>query len=192
LDALTPGTARGLWGDLAFGKKTADALAASVRQKVTHLDLLVLNAGYFVEGTLLQLPDKDFQRNLTVNFLANHYLIRALLARLKAAPHARIVIIGSTAAYEPYPLVPSYGVAKWALRGYAINLRRELAPQGIAVTFLSPGATLTDMWKGVELPPDRLLRPSDIGLLVEAITRLSPQAVPEELVIRSMLGDIHE
>ncbi len=62
----------------------------------------------------------------------------------------------------------------------------------IGVTFISPGGTLTDMWAGVELPKDRLLEADDIGKLVAAIMTLSKQAVVEELIVRPMLGDIHE
>ena len=53
----------------------------------------------------------------------------------------RIVFIGSTAAYEPYPAVPTYGIAKWALREYAANLRHELMSKIIGVTFLALGGT---------------------------------------------------
>ena len=48
------------------------------------------------------------------------------------------------------------------------------------------------MWDGIELPNDRLLEPSDIGQIVALIPKLSKQAVIDELIIRPMLGDIHE
>jgi short-subunit dehydrogenase len=88
--------------------------------------------------------------------------------------------------------VPTYGIAKWGLRGFALNLRHELRDDGIGVTFLSPGGTLTDMWAGEDLPPNRLLEPTDVALMVAAITELSSQAVVDEIVLRPMLGDIHE
>ncbi len=181
-----------VWGDLADGRSRAEAIARNVSAVVSHLDVLVLNAGYYVEGSLGSIPDGDFERNCQVNFLSSHYLVTALLPLLKRSSRARIVLIGSTAAYEAYPLVPTYGVAKWALRGYAINLRREMMAENIGVTFLSPGGTLTDMWEGTDLPEGRLLDPADIGKLVAALLSLSPQAVVEELIVRPMLGDMHE
>jgi NADP-dependent 3-hydroxy acid dehydrogenase YdfG len=48
------------------------------------------------------------------------------------------------------------------------------------------------MWKGVELPAGRLLEPADIAKMITAMMTLSPQAVVEELIVRPMLGDIHE
>ena len=64
--------------------------------------------------------------------------------------------------------------------------------ENIGVTFISPGGTKTDMWEGVDLPENRLLAPSDIGKIVALIPKLSSQAVIDELIIRPMLGDIHE
>ncbi|MDX2001741.1 MAG: SDR family oxidoreductase [Chitinophagales bacterium] len=159
---------------------------------VSSIDLLVLNAGYYVEGTLEDITHGDFDENIKTNFSFNHYLIQELIPLIEKSSLKRIVVIGSTAAYESYASVPSYSVAKWALRGYTINLRIELSSKNIGVTFLAPGATKTDMWEGVELPIDRLLLPSDIAKVVDFITTLSSQAVVDEIVIKPMLGDLHE
>ena len=48
------------------------------------------------------------------------------------------------------------------------------------------------MWEGEAVPAERLLAPTDIAILVEAILKLSGQAVVEELIVRPMLGDMHE
>jgi len=181
-----------MWGDLEDPQAVAKIARESVEKVAGKLDLLVLNAGYFIEGSLEEISVRDFERNMMVNCHSAHYLVSALLPLMSKSAGARIVIIGSTAAYEPYPLVPTYGIAKWGLRGYAINLRKELMCKGIAVSFVSPGGTLTDMWAGIELPARRLLEPEDIGKMVAAIVGLSPQAVVEEVIVRPMLGDIHE
>jgi short-subunit dehydrogenase len=181
-----------MWGDLSGGRSMGKSFQSAIEKKVDKLDLLVLNAGYYVDGKLASIADSDFEQNMKVNCLSAHYLVSSLLPLLRKSKCARIVIIGSTAAYEPYPLVPTYGVAKWALRGYAINLRKDLMADNIGVTFVSPGGTLTDMWKGVELPAGRLLEPADIAKMITAMMTLSPQAVVEELIVRPMLGDIHE
>lgn len=48
------------------------------------------------------------------------------------------------------------------------------------------------MWEGEELPRNRLLEPSDIARAVQYVLSTSEQAVVEELIVRSMEGDIHE
>lgn len=154
---------------------------------------LVLSAGIFLEGSLLESKPDDYRKTVDVNLNAIYYLVRHLAPRMVSKANPRIVLIGSTAAYEAYPVGALYGVAKWALRGYAVNLRSELRRDGIGVTFVAPGGTLTDLWAGEELAPNRLLEPSDIGKLVATLLfELSSQAVVEELIVRPMLGDIHE
>lgn len=168
-----------------------DALASFCLNENLIPDFLVFSAGIFLEGSLTDSDPNDYRRTLDVNLNGIYYLVRSLALRMATKPKPRIILIASTAAYEPYPVGALYGVAKWALRGYALNLRKELMPHGIGVTLLSPGGTLTDLWAGEELPPDRLLTPADIGVLVATLADLSKQAVVEELIVRPMLGDMH-
>lgn len=178
--------------DLADVTESSNSIFEWLSTKTESIDLFVLNAGIFIEGEISNFSDEDYNKNMDVNFSANYKLLQLMLQLVKKSQVKRIVLIGSTAAYEPYPLVPTYGIVKYALRGLAINLRKELMSENIGVTFISPGGTKTDMWDGVELPNDRLLEPSDIGKIVALIPKLSKQAVIDELIIRPMLGDIHE
>jgi short-subunit dehydrogenase len=180
-----------LWGDLVKGRSYADSAKRLVEATTKRIDILVLNAAYYVEGSLAEIADEDFARNMLINCHSAHYVVSALLPFLMKSPSGRIVMIGSAAAYEASP-IPTYGIAKWGLRGYAVNLRKELMEKNIGVTFLSPGGTLTDMWEDDHIPAGRLLEPDDIGKLVAAVMTLSPQAVVEELIVRPMLGDIYE
>ncbi|MCM1362413.1 MAG: SDR family oxidoreductase [Clostridiales bacterium] len=154
-----------------------------------NLDAIILCAGDFVEGKIQEVDRNDFIRNMDVNF--NYYAVNEVISLLKRTRCSKIIIIGSTAAYNSYS-VPIYSITKWALRGYVINLREELWQEGIGVTFISPGATLTDMWTDVELSPDRLLMPDDIAKVVDNLFELSEQAIIEELIIRPIQGDIDE
>jgi NAD(P)-dependent dehydrogenase (short-subunit alcohol dehydrogenase family) len=178
--------------DLSTPRKAVVLVEAELRLPAEGLDILVLDAGIFRDGTLADIDLDDYYENMEVNLNSSVVLTQLLLPHLRRGVNARIVIVGSTAAYEAYPLVPTYGIAKWGLRSFALNLRHELMPEDIGVTFISPGGTLTDMWAGEDLPPRRLLEPRDIGVLVRACLNLSSQAVVEELIVRPMLGDIHE
>lgn len=178
----------------------ADLSRESEVNSVTHMaienalipDMLVLNAGIFIEGSLTTSRREDYRATLDVNLHSIYYMVQALVPHMEAKVNPRIVLIGSTAGHEPYPVGALYGVAKWAVRGYAVNLRKELMDKRIGVTLVSPGGTLTDLWEGEVLPPDRLLEPSDIATLVAVLPDLSHQAVVEEIVIRPMLGDMHD
>jgi short-subunit dehydrogenase len=177
--------------DLAVEQEIDELAIYCVEQNLIP-DVLVLNAGIFVEGSLIASRPEEFRKTMQVNLDAVYYLVRHLAPHMASKPKPRIVLIASTAAYEAYPVGALYGVAKWALRGYAVNLRKELMADGIGVTLVSPGGTLTDLWAGEELAPNRLLEPRDIGQLVALLANLSSQAVVEEIIIRPMLGDMHE
>lgn len=177
--------------DQAMAKEESKRLCGWVREQTDYLDAVILCAGDFVEGKIQEVSIDDFEKNMNVNFNFNYYIINELIPLLKKVKSSKIIIIGSTAAYNSYS-VPTYSITKWALRGYVANLREELRPEGIGVTFISPGPTLTDMWADVEFPPDRLLMPDDISKVVDSLFELSPQAVIEELVVRPILGDVDE
>lgn len=195
IDSLTQhydGNIHGLTIDQADPKTAAQKLERWAKATIDHLDAVILSAGIFIEGELCEINYETFSRNMNTNFMFNYLAINSLLELLKGAQNPpRIIIIGSTAAYGSYS-IPSYGIAKWALRGYSVNLREELRKHKIGVTFISPGPTLTDMWEGVDLPPKRILDPSDIATIVDSLFDLSEQAVVEELIIQPILGDVDE
>ena len=169
-----------------------DALCRFCRRSRFRPNLLVHNAGVFIEGSLTKSRTVDFEKTMAVNLRAVYQLTKGLLPLIAKTVKPRIIIIGSTAGLEPYTTGAVYGVSKWAVRGFAINLRSELLPRRIGVTLISPGGTLTDLWHGVRLPANRLLPPTDVARLVHAVDSLEEQTVVEEVVVRPILGDLHD
>jgi short-subunit dehydrogenase len=74
--------------------------------------------------------------------------------------------------------------------GFSQNLRLELMPHGIKVTSVFPGAVLTDSWGDLDNSTGRIMVVDDIVDMIYAATKLSPQAVVEEILIRPQLGDM--
>jgi short-subunit dehydrogenase len=169
-----------------------DKLVSYCSERDFQPNVLILSAGIFIEGSLTNSNSKDFYETMNVDLYHIYHTVKKFISILKKQENAKIIIIGSTASLEAYPIGALYGVAKWGLKGYSINLRKELMNDNIGVTLINPGGTLTDLWEGEELAPNRLLEPSDIGKLISTILTLSPQAVVEELIVRPMLGDFHE
>lgn len=195
IEALSKGYKGNIFGfycDQKNAEEAAHQLGLWAKSKIDHLDAIVLSAGMFIEGEICDMEFQSFTQNMNTNFTFNYLAVNALLDLLKnSSKSPRIILIGSTAAYGPYS-VPAYGISKWALRGYSVNLREELRKNKIGVTFISPGPTLTDMWEGEEVPPHRILEPDDIAKVVNNLFDLSEQAVVEEIIIRPILGDIDE
>lgn len=122
--------------------------------------------------------------------IANYRLVRNLLPLLKYSGNARVVIIGSTAGIRQ-DKGGIYGISKWALQGYASNLRAECKQSGIGVSLVNPGGTFTERRKKEGADDRHLVESSDFGILVAALFRMSPQAVLERVDLRPLAGDTY-
>ncbi len=153
-------------------------------------DILINNAGTFQAGKVINEPDGQLEDMLQVNLLGAYHLTRILLPSMIKRKSGHIFNISSIAGLQAYPDGGSYSISKFALTGFSKNLREELKPYSIKVTCIYPGAVYTDSWAGSGVKPDRIMKPSDIADTVLQITKLSPQADVEELVIRPLAGDL--
>ena len=123
------------------------AIAAAVAQ--TGLDILIHNAGTVPSGALEGLTDPDITALLALNVAAPLALTRDLLGPLSASK-GQVVMVGSVFGEIAFPYFAAYSASKFALRGMADALRRELAPRGIAVTHLAPRGTRTNAAQGFQ------------------------------------------
>jgi short-subunit dehydrogenase len=155
-----------------------------------RIDVLINNAGLFKPGPMADETIEEFRHLMAVNFDSACTLTRNLLPRMKAAGTGHIINICSIASITAYPAGGSYATAKSALLGYTRNLRAELRNQGIRVTAVLPGATLTDSWSGAGLPETRFIPPEDVANAVWMCIELSDRTVVEEILLRPQLGDI--
>jgi NAD(P)-dependent dehydrogenase (short-subunit alcohol dehydrogenase family) len=120
------------------------AAAAAVAEAGDGLAGLVHNAGVGGIAPLAGWPDADLQALFDTNVFGPHRLTNALLPALLAA-QGRIVCIGSMGGSITSPTMGPYTMSKHALEAYADCLRQELAPHGVAVAIVQPGAVATDI-----------------------------------------------
>ncbi|MCD8529214.1 MAG: SDR family oxidoreductase [Chitinophagales bacterium] len=160
------------------------------KQTFNKIDLLVNNAGVFIQGNLSDMDYESFDRMLLTNVYSAFQITQGLLPPIKKSPKALIVNISSIAGLSAYPNGGAYNVSKHALTGYSKTLRNELKEDNIAVSTIYPGATYTDSWKGVNLAEKRFIKPMDIAKIITNLYSLSNQTVVEDIVLRPMQGDI--
>ena len=98
--------------------------------------------------------------------------------------------ICSIASIHAYPNGGGYSISKFALLGFSKNLREELKPHHIKVTSVSPGAVMTDSWGSFDNSDRRIMESEDVAKIIVAASKLSPQAVVEDIVMRPILGDL--
>jgi short-subunit dehydrogenase len=160
-----------------------------VLQQAGTIDVLVNNAGSFLPGNVSDEPEGTLQKMMDQNLYSAYWLTRALLPRMMGARSGHIFNMCSIAGLQAYPNGGAYSISKFALIGFSKNLRRELMEYGIKVTAVIPGAVYTDSWAGF-VERERIMEAEDVAQMIYASSRLSPQAVAEEIVLRPQLGDL--
>lgn len=131
-------------------------------------DAVILNAGVYAPGTLLDAARDVFAESWELNVLANHRLARALLPPMVRRGRGHLLVIGSTATDAPAPHMTAYAATKKALRGLWEGWQLDLAGTGVRTALLAPGATVTSSWKN-EDPPPHALAPSAVAERAYAI-----------------------
>ena len=120
------------------------AVRAAIAGSGQGLDILVNNAGCLSHGALADAGDDEVIRMVDTNLLAPILLTRDLLPLLRRSARARIVNVGSVYGDIAAPGFAVYSATKFGLRGFSDALRRELAADGIGVTYAAPRATETE------------------------------------------------
>ncbi len=161
-----------------------------ILQQGVEPDILINNAGTFEPGRVIDEPEGQLENMLHVNLLSAYHLTRVLVPSMMKRKSGHIFNISSIAGMQAYANGGSYSISKFALTGFSKNLREELKPHSVKVTCLFPGAVYTDSWAASGVARDRIMKPADIAGMVVQISKLSPQAVVEELVIRPLAGDL--
>jgi short-subunit dehydrogenase len=154
------------------------------------IDILVNNAGNFVPGSTCQEEDGALEKMMDINLYSAYHLTRTLLPSMMEAKKALIVNMCSIASLSAYNNGGSYSISKFALMGYTKNLREELKPSLIKVMGVYPGAVMTDSWGDFDNSSQRIMEASDIANMILAASKLSAQAVVEDIILRPLLGDL--
>lgn len=113
---------------------------ARIEREAGRLDLLVNNAGYGAMGPLVEMPLTELRRQFETNVFAPVTMLQAALPLLQRSPSALVVNIGSISGVITTPFSSAYCATKAALHSLSDGLRMELAPFGVRVLTVQPGA----------------------------------------------------
>lgn len=128
-----------------FEDPTAPArVVAAAFDALGHVDILVANHAYSRMGALEDLTAEQIDLHLAVNVRASLLLVQAWAARHDdARPGGRVVLLTSGQHLGPMPGELAYVASKGALHQLTRSLAAHLAPRGITVNTVNPGATDT-------------------------------------------------
>ncbi|RNC85530.1 MAG: SDR family oxidoreductase [Balneola sp.] len=184
---------------LKEGAKEVDTLALdlldqeaidSLEVDKLNVGILVNNAGSFLFKSLSRTNQDEFIKQFQINTLGAFNLTQRILPRLKEMDRGLIVNICSQASLKGYGDSGAYTMSKHALLGYTRSLRKELVDTDIAVSAINLGQTFSTSWDGVDIDPQKLIDPEDVGRLIVSLSELTPRSVAEEIILSPQGGEV--
>jgi NAD(P)-dependent dehydrogenase (short-subunit alcohol dehydrogenase family) len=142
--------------DLTDDASIVDAVGR-IERETGRLDVLVNNAGYGAYGALEDVPLDEGRRQFEVNLFGLARLCQLVLPMMRRQQSGKIVNVTSIGGKGGVPFGSWYHATKFALEGLSDCMRMELAPLGIDVIVIEPGAIRTE-WGGIA--HDSLVRAS--------------------------------
>jgi 3-oxoacyl-[acyl-carrier protein] reductase len=189
---------RGVPADMS-NPADVEALARAQYECRAELDLLVLAAGVgsggLIDGYKLNRLDLQFAVNVRAPFQLVSLLLPALRKAAQRSPGlgARIVAMSSITGQAAEPGLAAYGATKAALTLLCETITSEEGVNGVLATAIAPGYVDTDMaaWAHESVPPDQMMKTSDIAELTLALTRLSRWAAVPTIVMTRPGPNLH-
>jgi short-subunit dehydrogenase len=166
----------------------ADLASCSGRQKVidcalgVEVDLVICNAGLGRFGAFARAPFADIEEQVVVNVLAHLQIVHALLPRMcseadRTGRRAGLIIVSSTASFQPGPTMATYAAGKAFLLHFGESLAAELRDMPIDVVTVCPSFTRTEFFARASLPPPPSYSSSPDAVAREALTALGARTV---------------
>jgi NAD(P)-dependent dehydrogenase (short-subunit alcohol dehydrogenase family) len=127
-------------------------------ERFGQIDVLVNNAGYGYIGAIEEGEDTEIRAQFDTNVHGVIALIQAVLPGMRHRGKGHIVNVSSIGGLTTFPNVGYYHASKYALEGLSETLAKEMAPFGIGVTVVEPGAFRTE-FRGRSMRQSRIRIP---------------------------------
>jgi len=138
-----------------------------IRLKLGEVDLLIYNAGTGKFGTITEITPEQYASDWRVNALGAFIAAKEVAPAMLARGRGVMLFTGATAGVKAGAKSVSFGPAKFAMRGLAQALARDLGPKGIHVAWINVDGS-------IDIPGARGLKPS-----LKEQDLLKPEAIAE-------------
>ena len=138
-----------------------------------EIELLVNNAGFGAFGYINEIPIEKLLEMVQVNCAAVVHLTRLFIPRMVERKHGDILIVASTASFQPVPFNSVYAATKAFDLLFAEGIAEEVREFGVRVCALCPGPTTTE-FQQVAQQPDR---PMKVNETAEKVARVGLEAL---------------
>jgi NAD(P)-dependent dehydrogenase (short-subunit alcohol dehydrogenase family) len=165
LGALSTETGARAFACNAADQDEVERLFGLVEREIGTPDVVVYNAGTRARGPFIDLVPADVAQAMAVSAFGGFLVAQQAARRMLPNHHGAILFTGASASVKGYPHSAPFAMGKFALRGLAQSLARELSPQGIHVAhFVIDGGIRSAGRAEPADRPDSMLDPDAIAL----------------------------
>jgi NAD(P)-dependent dehydrogenase (short-subunit alcohol dehydrogenase family) len=148
-------------------------------------DVVVYNASYRTRGPFIELDPAEVAKAIQVTAFGAFLVAQAAAKRMLSHNHGAILFTGASASVKGYAQSAPFAMAKFALRGLAQSMARELSPQGIHVAhFVIDGGIKSDRRPVPPDKPESMLDPDAIAQSYLHVLQQPRSAWTQEVELR--------
>jgi NAD(P)-dependent dehydrogenase (short-subunit alcohol dehydrogenase family) len=185
LDALCRATGAKAFGCDATDPDSVARLYEAVERDVGVPDVVVYNASGRARGAFADLVAADVAQAIAVSAFGGFLVAQQAVKRMLPKGRGAILFTGASASVKGYPQSAPFAMGKFALRGLAQSMARELSPQGIHVAhFVIDGGIRSSARTEPADRPDSMLDPDAIALSYWNVLRQPRSAWTWEVELR--------
>ena len=168
----------------ATSEKDVEAAFAAVEAKWGAPQLVVYNASWRTRGPVETLVAADVRRALEISAYGGFLVAQAAAKRMLRSGSGAIFFTGASASVKGYAQSAPFAMGKFALRGLAQSLARELAPKNIHVAHFVIDGGIRSESRAAQAGEDALLDPDEIAKSYLALYRQQRSAWTWEIELR--------
>jgi NAD(P)-dependent dehydrogenase (short-subunit alcohol dehydrogenase family) len=162
-----------------------ERLFGMVEREIAVPDLVVYNASGRARGAFVELVPDDVAQAISVSAFGGFLVAQQAAKRMLPNRHGAILFTGASASVKGYPQSAPFAMGKFALRGLAQSMARELSPQGIHVAhFVIDGGIRSAARAEPADRPDSMLDPDAIAASYWSVLQQPRSAWTWELELR--------
>ncbi len=135
-------------------ESSVETAAETMEREGGAPDVIINNAGQMFVGLIEAFTGEELSNQLDVNIVGVHRVTRAFLPAMRKQSKGLFINISSIAGRLAIPFFAIYNASKWAVEGYSLAARRELASVGVDVVVVEPGPFTTELFPQSPHPQD--------------------------------------
>ena len=188
LDAICKETGARAFACDATQPDAVAKLFIDVEAAIGAPDIVVYNASKRAPGAFVDLAPADVAEALSISAFGGFLVAQQAAKRMLPKGHGAILFTGASASVKGFPKSTGFAMGKFALRGLAQSIARELSPQGIHVAHFVIDGGIRSATRPVPADkPDSLLDPDAIALTYWSTLQQPRSAWSQEVEVRPWL-----